>query len=570
MARKPANLIYGVDDTPSPSVVLVLGLQHLVVVCGASVFAVAIVRGIGGTTGQAELLVQVSLLVAGMGTILQALRTGPVGSGYLCPHVCGPSYLPASLLAAQTGGLSLMLGMTVLAGCFEALFARVLPRLRAIFPPEIVGLVVMVVGLSLLPIAVSGFVGITATDPVSEGRELLVAGLTLVVMVGLSVWGQGAWRLYGVLIGLSAGYCAAYVGGVLTALDLQSLRQAPLLAAPSVGTLGWSFDLALLAPFLLTGLASALKSVGDLTVCQKANDAEWKRPNMGSISRGLLAEAIGTITAGLLGGVGQSTSSTNIAVSLASGATSRRIAFAAGSLLMGCAFLPKVATVFALMPTPVMGALLIFTASFMIIAGLQLISSRMLDSRKTFVVGISLLFGLSVNVLPQAYAQVPAQLTPLFSSPLSVTLVVAIGLNLLFRIGTAVRRSFAFVPGVDSPDKVTAFMESCGAAWGARQDVVYRGGTLLNEFFEGVANAGLAQGTVTVEVSFDEFNLDMDLWYEGTLMEFSAARPPTPDEILSDDTAVARLSAFLISRSADRVTSELHAGRCHVRFHLEH
>ena len=82
---------------------------------------------------------------------------------------------------------------------------------------------------------------------------------------------------------------------------------------------------------------------------------------MGSISRGLLAEAIGTITAGLLGGVGQSTSSTNIAVSIATGATSRGIAFAAGSLLIGCAFLPKVAAVFALIPTPVMGALLIFT-----------------------------------------------------------------------------------------------------------------------------------------------------------------------------------------------------------------
>ena len=570
MARKPANLIYGVDDTPSPSVVLVLGLQHLVVVCGASVFAVAIVRGIGGTTGQAELLVQVSLLVAGIGTMLQALRTGPVGSGYLCPHVCGPSYLPASLLAAQTGGLSLMLGMTVLAGCFEALFARVLPRLRALFPPEIVGLVVMIVGLSLLPIAVSGFVGITATDPVSEVRELLVAGLTLVVMVGLSVWGQGAWRLYGVLIGLGAGYCAAYVGGVLTALDLQSLHQAPVLAAPSVGTLGWSFDLALLVPFLLTGLASALKSVGDLTVCQKTNDAEWKRPNMGSISRGLLAEAIGTITAGLLGGVGQSTSSTNIAVSLASGATSRSIAFAAGSLLIGCAFLPKVATVFALMPTPVMGALLIFTASFMLIAGIQLISSRMLDTRKTFVVGISLLFGLSVNVLPQVYAQVPAQLAPLFSSPLSVTLVVAIGLNLLFRIGIAVRRSFAFVPGLDSPDKVIAFMETCGAAWGARPDVISRGSTLLTEFFEGLAGAGLAKGPLQTEVSFDEFNLDIDLWYEGGLIELPVARPPTPDELLSDNTAVARLSAFLVSRSADGVTSELHDGRCHVRFHLEH
>ena len=529
-----------------------------------------IVREIGGTIEQAQLLVQASLLAAGIGTILQALRNGLVGSGYLCPHVCGPSYLPASLLAAKTGGLPLLLGMTVFAGCFEALFARVLPRLRVLFPSEVTGLVVVIVALSLLSIGVSGFVGITATDPLPEAREILVASMTLTVMVGLTVWGQGPWRLYCVLIGLSIGYLAAHLGGVLTALDVQSLQQAPVLAVPSVGTLGWSFDLSLVLPFLLVGVGSALKSVGDLTVCQKTNDADWKRTDMGSISRGLSAEAIGTIAAGLLGGVGQSTSSSNIAVSIATGATSRSIAFAAGSLLILSAFSPKVATVFAVMPTPVLGALLIFAASVMVVSGLQLISSRMMDTRKTFVVGIALLFGLSVDMLPQVYAQVPAQLAPLFNSPLSITLVVAIVLNLLFRIGITVRRSIEFVPGVDSADKVLTFMETCGAAWGARPDVISHGGALLTEFFEGLSGAGLVKGPLQTEASFDEFNLDIDLWYEGVPIELPVTRPPTPDELLSDDTAVARLSAFLVSRSADGATSEFRDGRCHVRFHLEH
>lgn len=83
MARKPPNLIYGVDDTLPLSVVLLLGLQHLVIASGASVFAVAIVREIDGTIEQAQLLVQASLLAAGIGTMLQALRNGLVGSGYL-------------------------------------------------------------------------------------------------------------------------------------------------------------------------------------------------------------------------------------------------------------------------------------------------------------------------------------------------------------------------------------------------------------------------------------------------------------------------------------------------------
>ena len=161
-------------------------------------------------------------------------------------------------------------------------------------------------------------------------------------------------------------------------------------------------------------------------------------------------------------------------------------------------------------------------------------------------------------------------MAPFFSSPLSVTLVVAIVLNLLFRIGITVRRSFEFAPGVDSADKVLTFMETCGATWGARQDVISRGGGLLAEFFEGLVGAGLVKGPLQTEVSFDEFNLDIAIWYEGTLIELPVAHPPTPDELLSDDTAVARLSAFLVSLSADGVTSELQDGRCHVRFHLEH
>ena len=569
MARKPPNLTYGVDDRPSFPVAVTLGLQHVFVVSIGFVLVVVVVRETGGGIEQARHLLQASMLALGGGTILQALHKGPIGSGYLCPPICSPSYVPPAILAIKTGGLPLMFGMTLFAGCIGALFSFVAPRLRSFFPPEVTGLVVAMFGLAIAPMGVSGFIGVAPDDPVSDAREVLIAAFTLSVMIGLGVWGRGIWRLFSVLVGAGAGYLAALLGGTMSDLDLQSLASAPVFAAPDVEAMSWSFDPALMLPFAIAGIAVALKAIGDLTACQKMNDANWKRSDMGSIGRGVLADATGTVAAGLLGGMGSTTSSSNIGVAIATGATSRWIAFAAGGLMIVFAFLPKVAVALAVMPTPVMGAVLVFAAGFTIVAGLQVMMSRMIDSRRTFVIGVSLAFGVSVDMVPQLQAQLPDWMVPLFSSSLSVALVTAVVLNFLFRIGTTVRRTVELTPGVDSSEKVIAFMDVCGASWGARPDVVHRATAMLNEFVETLAGAKLSHGRMHVEASFDEFNLDIDIWYVGTLIEFPATRP-TPDEVMSSDTGLARLSAFLISRSADRIKTEIRDGRCHVRLHLDH
>ena len=134
MPKKPPELVYGVEDEPPLLTCLLLGLQHVTIITIVLVFPVVIVRAIGGTPEQAGFFVSMSMLASGVGTILQALKKKGIGSGYLCPSVCGPSYLPASLLAAQTGGLSLLFGMTAIAGSFEVLLSRIMHRLRALFP----------------------------------------------------------------------------------------------------------------------------------------------------------------------------------------------------------------------------------------------------------------------------------------------------------------------------------------------------------------------------------------------------------------------------------------------------
>ena len=169
---------------------------------------------------------------------------------------------------------------------------------------------------------------------------------------------------------------------------------------------------------------------------------------MQSVSGGMFAGAIGTGLSGLLGGIGQSTFSSNVGLSLATGATCRSIAIPTGILMVGLAFLPKLAALFAVMPDPVMGAILVYVACYMILAGIQVITSRMLDARRIFVVGIPLIFGLSVDMVPGLYQGVPHHFQPLVSSSLAVSTVLVVVLNLLFRIGVKKRQTLALERGI--------------------------------------------------------------------------------------------------------------------------
>jgi xanthine permease XanP len=251
------------------------------------------------------------------------------------------------------------------------------------------------------------------------------------------------------------------------------------------------------------------------------------------------------------------------------GATSRFIAIPCGILMILLAFLPKLAAFFAVMPDPVMGAILIYVACYMILAGIQVITSRMLDARRIFVVGIALIFGLSVDMVPGLYRDVPNEIQPLFSSSLAVSTVLVVVLNLLFRIGITKRQFLELTPDVDGYQKIFEFMETQGGLWGARPDVIVRATAALNEFAESAAGLNLVKGKAQVEVSFDEFNLDLDIRYDGQLMEFPSRRP-TEDALLADDRAVASLSGFLIRQYADRVMSEVVNGRCRVQLHFNH
>lgn len=568
LPTKPASLIYGVDDVPPRAVTLLLALQHVSVMSVGWIFVVVLVTAIGGTRSQSGDVIRMSMIASGLATILQARTGGLVGSGYLCPFSCGPSYLAASILAGRAGGLPLIFGLTTISGIFEGFFSRLVKRLRPLLPPEVTGLIVAMVGIELIALGCTRFLGYTAPGTPIDPRVLAVALLTLAAMVAPTVFATGRLRLYPVILGALVGYGAAFALGILTPGQLHGLLDGPIVSLPRRVPGGMAFDLALLGPFLIGSLSSALKSVGDLTLCQKVNDTGWKRTDMKSVSGGLLAGSIGSTLAGLLGGVGQSTFSSNIGLSIATGATSRVVALPAGLLLIALAFLPELAAIFAAMPQPVVGAMLVYVACFMILGGFQVVTSRMLDARRTFVVGIPFIFGLSVKIVPEAYQQVPSVLQPFFASSLSLATILVVLLNLVFRIGVRRKATLSLVPGADSPALISEFLDRQGGAWGMRPEVVVRANEALHELAVSIRRANVSS-VIAVEARFDEFNLDLDATWEGEMVVLSESAPTVESLKLKLDS-ILKLSGFLIRHYTDRVTTEEREGRCRVVLHFDH
>jgi xanthine permease XanP len=521
--RKPPNLIYGLEDKPPLGITLLLGVQHLTVVLIYLIIPLVVAQAAGASPVMTGHVMRMAMIALGIGVFLQSLPRGPVGSGFLCPPVCTAAYLSPALLAAKAGGLPLVFGMTAVGGLFEALLSRLMPRLRVILAPFLAGFVMLMIGLSIELLAGKKFLAIDQPHP-TMGRELLAAGLTLGIMAGLTIWARGALRLFCALIGLVCGYLASWGLGLISPSNLTRLREAAIVQAPSLGHPGLSFDVALLVPFLIGSLAATTKAVGVIITAHKISDADWRRTDLNLLERGILADGLGTLLAGLLGSVGISASPSCVGLSSATGATSRRIGYALGGILILLAFFPKVALLFAIMPEPVIGGGLVFTGSFVIASGMAVLTAQPLDARKTLVIGISIMFGLSRTFFPAIYAHVPEELHPFVQSDLSIEIAMAIVLTLLFRAGIHRRADTTLTPDETAPKAARDFIDTQRATWNGPRALFDRAGSCAAGALAAIPAPSGPGEPVSLKVAFDDLDVDLELSYRGPQLVVSEDR----------------------------------------------
>jgi xanthine permease XanP len=312
-------------------------------------------------------------------------------------------------------------------------------------------------------------------------------------------------------------------------------------------------------------LASGLRVIGVITTAQKINDASWRRPDLNSIRSGVLADGIACFLGGCVATPGISAAPSLVGLQKVTGATSRYIAYAIAGWLLLLSFVPKVGAVLLALPIPIVGAALIFNGASMLVGGIQIVMSRPMTMRNTFIVGISLLFALSRRVYPEFFALLPSWSHAFTDSILSIAVVVCVLLNLVFLIGERRTKVLVLEPG-DGKTTCSNFDDKFRAQaklWQLNAADAERAETSTNQLLRLIEDGGHADGSVTASVSYDDLDLTIALKYKGTL-PFIASQQRTPRGMVEEQIFTAGLSGFLSSVYPDRLNSQQKDHNCEI------
>ena len=426
-----AKIDYMADESPPLFITLLQGLSHLSLYPVAYAFPVMLVQSAGVSVADAISLSQITFLTMGIATILMTLKPEILGSGYLCPATACPSFFTASLLAAKSGGLGLLSGMLIFTGIFQAVFAKAISRVKFLLEPEIMGVVVLMIGMTALSITAPIFAGRPQAGIPFDLKSFLIGLSTFLIMLIPVIRKNNFWRRYSVLAGVVFGISASYILHISNPM-INPPDNLAWFSFPPVGSFGWSFQVSLIPVFIIAGIASVLKTAACISACREINGESTDDSSLDTIGGGMLSVGLSNIISGLAGGMGNSAAAGNIGLSFATGISSRRVGFALGGMLILLSLSPGLAGEIVDIATPVVGACLLYVTSFMLVLAFRLLTAKAFDARKIFTLGIALSFGFCVDVMPELFSGAG---TSTISDRLNLATILAIALSLIFRIG---------------------------------------------------------------------------------------------------------------------------------------
>ncbi|WP_395172937.1 uracil-xanthine permease family protein [Roseibium alexandrii] len=430
--------------TPPLAKAIPLGIQHVLAMFVSNVTPAIIVAGAAGfgfgsnSPDFPELLylIQMSMLFAGVATLLQTITLGPVGAGL--PIVQGTSFafLPIMIpLVAGKGvdGLAAVFGGVIIGGMFHAVLGLFIGKIRFALPPLVTGLVVTMIGLSLVKVGIQYAAGGVPAIGTPEYGSLLNWSAALVVIfvtLGLKFYARGMLSVSAVLLGLIAGYIYALMTGMLTFDTIaSSWSNASAFALPQPFKYGFEISAAAVIGFCLMGFVSAIETVGDVTGITKGGagrDATDKE-----ISGATYADGLGSTVAGLFGAFPNTSFSQNVGLIAMTGVMSRHVVTCGAVFLIICGLVPKVGGLIRTVPIEVLGGGVIVMFGMVVAAGVSMLSDVNWNRRNMVIFAIALTIGLGLKLDPGALQHMPDTARILLTTGLLPAAAIAIVLNLI-------------------------------------------------------------------------------------------------------------------------------------------
>lgn len=425
--------------TPPLGKAIPLGIQHVLAMFVSNVTPAIIVAGAAGFGFGSNspdfptllYMIQMSMLFAGIATLIQTIGMGPVGARL--PIVQGTSFafLPIMipLVAGQgVAALGALMGGVVLGGIFHFLLGTFIGRIRFALPPLVTGLIVLMIGLALIKVGIQYAAGGVPAKGTESFGSLLNWGIALVVIfvtLGVKFFMRGMWSIAAVLIGLIAGYIVAASFGLVS---FSNVGKAAWFVVPE--PFKWGFDLssAAIIGFCFMAVISAIETVGDVSGITKGGAGREATDK--EISGATYADGLGSAVAGIFGGLPNTSFSQNVGLISMTGVMSRHVVTIGALFLVVCGLVPKVGAVISTIPIMVLGGGVIIMFGMVAAAGINMLSEVTWDRRNMVIFATALAVGLGLQLEPEALQHLPSTAKILLSSGLLPAAAIAILLNL--------------------------------------------------------------------------------------------------------------------------------------------
>ena len=415
----------------SPSSALFAALQQVIAMfIGCITPALIFISAVEMDASTKNYLISMSLFTAGLGTFLQARRFGWIGSGLLSVNGTSFAYLDLLLRAGSEGGLALACGMALAAVPVQFALAFFLPSLRRIFPPLVAGIVVLLIGLTLIPVA-----GYYITSGADSGRmwsqNLLLAGSVAAVLMLTQILGKPLLRVAGPLLAIGLGYLLAAPMGLLS---WPENTNTVFLVVPQPLYAGLAFEWDLLLPFGIIYLVSSIEAIGDLTATASLSGLKttgndfWRR-----LRGGIFSDAITTTIATIISVFPTATFSQNNGVIQLTGIGARKVGYYVAAILIVAGLIPQTGIFFTMMPKPVLGGATLVLFGLIAGAGFRLINQTKLGNKEVLIIAISLGMAFGIPTQEAFVDTLPNVLAGILGSSVATGGLTAVLLCLMYR-----------------------------------------------------------------------------------------------------------------------------------------
>ena len=431
-----AELIYGLNDRPPLRETLFAALQHLLAIFVAIITPPLIIAGaLKLDIETTSFLVSMALFASGVSTFIQCRRIGGIGTGLLCIQGTSFSFIGPIISAGLTGGLPVIFGACMAASTVEMLISRLLKYTRKIITPLVSGIVVTLIGMSLIKVGITACGGgavAKSNGTFGSFEHVGLAALVLLLIIFFNRSSNRYLRMSSIVIGLVIGYAVAWCMGLV---DFSSVQSYGGFNIPVPFKYGLSFDWSAFIALGLVYLITAIEAYGDIT----ANSLISGEPVEGKTfvkraSGGILADGFNSMLAGVFNSFPNSVFAQNNGMIQLTGVGSRYVGYYIAGFLILLGLFPAVGLVFSLMPEPVLGGATLLMFGTVASAGIRIIAAQTIDRKATLVMALSFSLGLSVELVPEILSQLPETVRNIFSSGITTGGVTAILANALIRI----------------------------------------------------------------------------------------------------------------------------------------